>query len=89
VSKVKQNTVAQMMIGASPARAADNDASGTMFYQSCMAAASVMEGNAHDDALDKAPICLGAITAIVKPEPFIKPEYAMCPPAGSKYPMHK
>jgi hypothetical protein len=72
------------IIAASPNRAADNDASGTMFYQSCMAAASIMEGNARDDALDKAPMCFGAITAIINLEPFIKQEYAMCPPTESK-----
>jgi hypothetical protein len=66
------------------AHAADEDASGTMFYQSCMAAASILEGSAPSDAFDKAPMCLGAITAIVKLEPFLKPEYAMCPPKGKK-----
>jgi hypothetical protein len=76
--------VATLLFPPPPAHAADNDASGAMFYQSCMAAASIMEGNAPTDALDKAPMCFGAITAIVKLQPFLKPEYAMCPPTGSK-----
>ena len=57
---------------------------GTMYYQSCMAAASIMEGSPPSDALDKAPMCFGAVTAIINLEPFLKPEYAMCPPSGSK-----
>jgi Rap1a immunity proteins len=67
-----------------PARAAADDASGTMFYQSCMAAASIIEGSASTDALDKAPMCFGAMTAIINLEPFLKPEAAMCPPKGTK-----
>jgi hypothetical protein len=67
-----------------PARADATDASGTMFYQSCMAGASIMEGNPPSDALDKAPMCFGAVTAIINLEPFLKPEFAMCPPEGSK-----
>jgi hypothetical protein len=72
------------LLTTAPAHAADADASGTMFYQSCMAAASIMEGNPPSDALDKAPMCFGAVTAIINLEPFLKPEFAMCPPEGSK-----
>ena len=71
---------------ASPVRAAADDASGTMFYQSCMAAASIVEGNTSEnmrDALDAA-MCFGSVTAISNLEPFLKPEYAMCPPKGTK-----
>jgi hypothetical protein len=63
---------------------ADSEATGNMFYQSCMAAASIMEGNPPSDALDKAPMCFGSITAIINLEPFLKPEYAMCPPKSAK-----
>jgi hypothetical protein len=69
---------------AAPARAGGDDASGTMFYQSCMAAASIIEGNAPADALEKAPMCFGAVTAIMNLEPFLKPEAAMCPPEGTR-----
>jgi hypothetical protein len=43
-----------------------------------------MEGSPPSDALDKAPMCFGAVRAIINLEPFLKPEYAMCPPSGSK-----
>jgi hypothetical protein len=56
-----------------PADAAAVEATGTMYYQSCMAAASIMEGNPPSDALDKAPMCFGAVTAIINLEPFLKP----------------
>jgi hypothetical protein len=72
------------LAGIAPAHAEVADATGNMFYQSCMAAASIMEGNPPSDAFDKAPMCFGAVTAIINLEPFIKPEFAMCPPAGSK-----
>jgi hypothetical protein len=68
---------------AAPAHA-DVDAPGNMFYENCMAAAAIMEGHASEKQYDKAPMCFGAVTAIINLEPFLKPEYAMCPPKGSK-----
>jgi hypothetical protein len=73
-----------LLAGTPPAHAALADASGNMFYQSCMAAASIIEGNPPADALDKAGMCFGSVTAIINLEPFLKPEFAMCPPPGSK-----
>jgi hypothetical protein len=68
-----------------PANAADLEATGNMFYQSCMAAADVMEGHhLSEDQFEKAPMCFGAVTAIINLEPFLKPEFAMCPTKGSK-----
>jgi Rap1a immunity proteins len=29
-------------------------------------------------------MCFGAITALMNLEPFFKPEFAMCPPQGSR-----
>jgi hypothetical protein len=80
-------TFALLAMTAPASADADADAdnpSGTMFYQSCIAAASIIEGNAPSDALDKASMCFGALTAIIKLEPFLKPEAAMCPPKGTK-----
>jgi hypothetical protein len=34
--------------------------------------------------LDKSIMCLGAVTALVSLEPFLKPEFGMCPPRGRK-----
>jgi hypothetical protein len=68
-----------------PAHAADLEATGNMFYQSCMAAADIMEGHhPSDEQFEKTPMCFGAVTAIINLEPFLKPEFAMCPPKGSK-----
>jgi hypothetical protein len=72
-----------------PARADSGDASGTMFYASCMAAADIVDGRPHEDAdaatlLEKSPMCFGAVTALMNLEPFFKPEFAMCPPKDSK-----
>jgi hypothetical protein len=64
---------------------ADSGATGNMFYQSCMAAADIMERHhPSDEQFEKAPMCLGAVTAIMNLEPFLKSEFAMCPPKGSK-----
>lgn len=64
---------------------ADVEATGNMYYQSCMAAADIMEGHhPSDEQFEKAPMCFGAITAIMSLEPLLKPEFAMCPPTGSK-----
>jgi hypothetical protein len=83
-------TIAMLTV-AIPAHAAPNDASGTFFYPSCMAAADIMEGRpapAEPDtataALNNAAMCLGAVTAIMHLEPFLKSEFAMCPPKDSK-----
>lgn len=74
-----------LLIVTAPARAAPAEATGNMFYQSCMVAADLMEGHSppNDEQLDKAPMCFGAITAVINLEPFLKPEYAMCPPKGN------
>jgi hypothetical protein len=64
---------------------ADSGATGNMFYQSCMAAADIIEGHhPSDEQFEKTPMCFGAVTAIMNLEPFLKPEFAMCPPKGSK-----
>ena len=56
-----------------------------MFYQSCMAAADIMEGrHLSDEQFEKTPMCFAAVTAVVDLEPSLKPEYAMCPPKGEK-----
>jgi hypothetical protein len=74
-----------------PAHAESGEASGTMFYASCMAAADIMEGRpppsdqeAVASQLEKATMCFGAVTALMNLEPFFKPEFAMCPPQGSR-----
>ena len=65
--------------------------SGRVYYPSCLAAADIVQGKrpAADSEemakqLQKAAICFGAVTAIMNLEPFFKPEFAACPPAGSK-----
>jgi len=67
---------------------AQNDATSARLYlPSCLAAADIVQGkrpaaDSPDAAkqLQKAAICFGAITAIMKLEPFFKPEFAACPP---------
>jgi hypothetical protein len=67
---------------------AQSDAtSGTAFYPSCLAAADIIQGkrpaaDSEDAArqLRQASACFGAVTAIMKLEPFLKPEFAVCPP---------
>jgi hypothetical protein len=78
-----------LLAGTVSARAATENASAMLFYSSCMAAADILGGplgpsnpQVGADDLDKAPMCLGAITAITKLEPLLKPEFAMCPPSG-------
>ena len=68
---------------AAPARA-DLDANGNKYYENCIAAAAIIEGRASEKDYDKAPMCFGAITAVISLEPFLRPEYAMCPPQGNK-----
>jgi hypothetical protein len=76
---------ALLLIATSPTHAAELEATGTMFYQSCTAAADIMEGrHLSDEQFEKAPMCFGAVTAIINLEPFLKPEYGMCPPKGNK-----
>jgi Ssp1 endopeptidase immunity protein Rap1a len=71
------------------AQSGGDKASGTMFYASCMAAADIMEGRPPPSdpevaarQLNKATMCLGAVTAIANIEAFLRPEFAMCPPKG-------
>ena len=67
---------------------AQSDAtSGTAFYPSCLAAADIVQGkrpaaDSEDAAkqLRQASVCFAAVTAIMKLEPFLKPEFAVCPP---------
>ena len=65
--------------------------SAMVYYPSCLAAADIVQGkhpaaDSEDAAkqLKQAAICFGAVTAIMNLEPFVKPEFAMCPPADSK-----
>ena len=91
IRKLSNVATIAMLTAAVPAHAAPNDASGTFFLRSCMAAADIMEGrpapaepDAATAALNSAAICLGAVTAIMHLEPFLKSEFAMCPPKDSK-----
>ena len=85
-------TVTSILLTASPsARADSGDASGTMFYASCMAAGDIMEDRlprsgpeASADRFEKASMCFGAVTALMNLEPFFKPEFGMCPPPNTK-----
>jgi hypothetical protein len=71
---------------------AQNDPNSAMVYfQSCMAAADIVQGKRpaadSEDAskqLRKAAICFGAVTAIVNLEPLFKAEYSACPPPDKK-----
>lgn len=65
--------------------------SALVFYPSCLAAAGIVEGKHpaadSEDAtkqLRQAAICFGAVTTIMNVEGFFKPEFAVCPPEGTK-----
>ncbi len=68
---------------------AQSDAtSGAAFLPSCLAAADVVQSrrpaaDSEDAAkqLRQASACFGAVTAIMKLEPFLKPEFSLCPPS--------
>ena len=82
--------VAALLIG-TQAHAQSDAASARVFLPSCLAAADIAQGkrpaaDSEDAAkqLRKAAICFGAVTAIMNLEPLLKPEFAACPPAGSK-----
>jgi Ssp1 endopeptidase immunity protein Rap1a len=69
--------------------AASDATSGTSFYPSCRAAAEIAAGkpvNAQESLaqLEQAGQCFAAVTAIMNLEPFLAPEFKMCPPAGRK-----
>jgi hypothetical protein len=73
------------------AHAQSDATSGRVYYPSCLAAAEIVQGkhpaaDSEDAAkqLTQAAICFGAVTAIMNLEPFLKPEFAVCPPADSK-----
>jgi len=76
---------------ATHAQAQSDPNSGAVFYPSCMAAADIVQGK-HPAAdsedttkmLRQAALCFGAVTAIINVEPYFKPEFAVCPPAGTK-----
>ena len=70
---------------------AETNASGMMFYRSCMAAADIAVGNpppptadATMERLELAGPCFAAVTALMELEPLLTPESAMCPPAQTK-----
>jgi hypothetical protein len=82
--------VAALLLATS-AHAQSDATSGRVFLPSCLAAADIVQGkrpaaDSEDAAkqLRKAAICFGAVTAIMNLEPLFKPEFAACPPAGSK-----
>jgi hypothetical protein len=65
--------------------------SALVFYPSCLAAADIVQGKRpaadSEDAtkqLRQAAICFGAVTTIMNVEGFFKPEFAVCPPEGTK-----
>jgi hypothetical protein len=73
------------------AHAESDPMSGMVFYPSCLAAADIVQGRHpaadSEDAskqLQRAAICFGAVTAIMNVERFFKPEFAVCPPEGTK-----
>ena len=77
---------AAILIG-TQAHAQIDPTSGTAFYPSCLAAADIVQGkrpatDSEDAAkqLRQASACFGAVTAILKLAPLLKPEFAMCPP---------
>ena len=79
------------LLFATSAHAQNDTSSGRVFLPSCLAAADIVQGkrpaaDSEDAAkqLQKAAICFGAVTAIMNLAPFFKPEFAACPPAGSK-----
>ena len=82
--------VAALLI-ATHAYAQSDATSARVYLPSCLAATDIVQGKrpAADSVdaakqLHKAALCFGAVTAIMNLETFFKPEFAMCPPAGSK-----
>jgi hypothetical protein len=80
--------VAGAIFIAAQAHAQSDPASGTVFYPSCLAAADIVQGkrpatDSEDAArqLRQASACFGAVMAIMKLEPFLKPEFSVCPPS--------
>jgi hypothetical protein len=70
------------------AYAQSDPTSGTAFYPSCLAAADIVQGkrpatDSEDAAkqLRQASACFGAVMAIMKLAPLLKPEFALCPPS--------
>jgi Rap1a immunity proteins len=70
---------------------AENNASGMLFYRYCMAAADIVGGerkpptaDSMREQLEQASPCFAAVTALMELEPLFAPEFAMCPPAGTK-----
>ncbi|MBI3703921.1 MAG: hypothetical protein HY244_08765 [Rhizobiales bacterium] len=83
--------IAATLLLATSAQTQSDTSSGRAFLPSCLAAADIVQGKrpaADSDEMAKqlrrAAICFGAVTAIMNLEPFLKPEYAACPPANSK-----
>jgi Rap1a immunity proteins len=73
------------------AHAQSDPNSAMVFYPSCLAAADIVQGKHpaadSEDAtkqLRQAAICFGAVTTIMNVEGFFKPEFAVCPPEGTK-----
>lgn len=73
---------------AAQAHAQSDPTSGAAFYPSCLAASDIVQGkrpatDSEDAAkqLRQASACFGAVTAIMKLAPLLKPEFAACPPS--------
>jgi hypothetical protein len=71
------------------AHAQRDPTSGTVFYPSCLAAADIVQGkrpatDSEDAAkqLRQASACFGAVMAIMKLAPVLKPEFSICPPSN-------
>jgi Ssp1 endopeptidase immunity protein Rap1a len=80
--------IAGAFLAGTLAHAQSDPTSGTTFYPSCLAAADIIQGkrpatDSEDAArqLRQASACFGAVTAIMKLAPLLKPEFAMCPPS--------
>jgi hypothetical protein len=63
------------------AQAQSDPNSAMVFYPSCLAAADSEDATKQ---LRQAAICFGAVTTIMNVEGFFKPEFAVCPPEGTK-----
>jgi len=80
--------VAGAILAGTLANAQSDPTSGIAFYPSCVAAADIVQGkrpatDSEDAArqLRQATACFGAVTAIMKLAPLLKPEFALCPPS--------
>jgi hypothetical protein len=88
---VKQWLTVVALLGGAIQTHAENNASGMMFYRYCMAAADIVGGerkpptaDSMREQLEQASPCFAAVAALMEFEPLFAPEFAMCPPAGTK-----